>query len=125
MKQSISKIVGQANDTSGESVPLYRALRTLSCSACGAGIPEGDLFTRHALPEQELLLYARCRKCTPFTVPQSKRASSELLDALLTKPDNNESRPGKHRQQSLVEAVEKRLGAVLEHARRARLRREK
>jgi hypothetical protein len=125
MKQGISKIVGQANDASGESVPLYCALRPLSCSACGTDIPEGELFTRQALPEQELLLYAHCRKCTPFTLHHGRRARSELLDALLISPDNNEPQPAKREQPSLAETVEKRLGAALEHARRARLRREK
>jgi hypothetical protein len=125
MKQGISNIVGQAHDASGESVPLYCALRPLSCSACGTNIPEGELFTRHALPEQELLLYAHCRKCTPFNPQSDRHARSELLDALLASPDNNEDQPTKRQQRSITEAVEKRLGAALEQARRARSRRDK
>jgi hypothetical protein len=125
MKQGISKIVGQANDASGESVPLYCALRPSSCSACGTDIPEGEIFTRHALPEQELLLYAHCRKCTPFTLHRGRRARSELLDAILTSPEHNETQPVKGQQRTLAEAVEKRLGPALEQARRARSRREK
>lgn len=125
MKQGISKIVGQANDTSGESVPLYCALRPLSCSVCGTDIPEGELFTRHALLEQELLLYAHCRKCTPFTLHRGRNARSALLDALLGSPNNSETQPVKSQQRADAEAVEKRLGPALAHARRARARRAK
>jgi hypothetical protein len=125
MKQGISKIVGQASDAGGECFPLYCALRPLSCSACGTDISEGELFTRHALPEQELLLYAHCRKCTPFTPHSDRHARSELLDSLLASPDNNEDQPIKRQQRSIAEAVEKRLGPALEQARRARSRRDK
>lgn len=95
MKQCLSKIVGQANEASGKSVPLYCGLRPLSCSACGIDIDEGELFTPHALPEQELLLSAHCRKCTPFTLHSDRGARSEMLEALLASPDHHESPPGK------------------------------
>lgn len=49
MKASISEIVGKAEDTRGQEVSVYRALRPLLCARCVAEIKEGYLFTRRKL----------------------------------------------------------------------------
>ena len=71
--KGISVIVGKAEAADGSEAPVYRALRTLLCSSCGAAIGEGTLFTRRALADGGLRVAARCRECAPFTLREGMR----------------------------------------------------
>jgi hypothetical protein len=85
MVKGISVIVGEANAGDGSEVPVYRALRPLVCSSCGAAIGEGTLFTRRALADGGLRVAAQCMECAPFTWREGggkARSRSPLLESL-------------------------------------------
>ncbi len=108
-----SERAGEAVQAAARRVTVYRALRELTCSACGNIIREGELFTREAEPASGLPLVRLCRGCAPFTT------GGGLLDALLTPGGEEESRPTPAR----VDAREKvlaRLGPALAAGRRRR-----
>lgn len=117
MKKGISEIVGRTADKDGGSVPLYRALRKLLCSACGREIGEGTLFTRHQLLGQSIRLSPRCSECAPFIVEKGER--SVLLDYLLT-PESSKSEAtdsSQKDQEMWKKEVERRLGPALARSR--------
>jgi hypothetical protein len=108
-----SESAGEAMLDAGTRAALYRALRELSCSRCGALIREGELFTREAEPASGLPLVRICRCCAPFS------GRGGLLDALLAPGGGEESRP----TAAIGDAREKmmaRLGPALEAGRRRR-----
>lgn len=85
MEHGISEIFGEGLDRAGGAIPVYRALRELLCSGCGAIIPEESLFTRKTLPQLALRILPRCPKCTPFELPERGRGKrSKLLDSLMS-----------------------------------------
>lgn len=122
MKKGISEIVGEAFGAGDSRVTVYRALRQLICAACGGTIREGELFTRHALPGQELPVSSRCRGCAPFTSRGGARVRSALIESLLTPPvvegEAEAGRPA--RREEVVEAVMKRLGPALSRTRKGK-----
>lgn len=116
MGKGISVIVGSAEGGGGKEVPVYRALRTLLCSSCGATIGEGALFTRRALVGGGLRVAAQCRECAPF-VPRDDgekgRQRSPLLESLLA-PETGGEIVVEHRQsEQRAESLRKRLGPAL------------
>lgn len=101
---------------------VYRALRQLICAACGGTIREGELFTRRALPGQEVPVSSRCRGCAPFTSRGSEKAESDLIKSLLT-PTDGEPKPeagSSRRREEVIRAVMKRLGPALSRARKGK-----
>jgi hypothetical protein len=117
MGKGISVIVCQAESSDGQEVPIYRALRTLLCSSCGATIGEGALFTRRALSGGGLRVAAQCRECAPFIArddgEQARRQRSSLLESLLA-PEPESETEIEHRQfEHIAESVRKRLGPAL------------
>ena len=121
MKKGISVIVGQTSGARGESIPLYRAERSLLCSACGADIPAGEIFTRRALSGQALRLYAECRKCAPLCEDEEK--DSGMIQTLLSAEAQGVPAPtsnGDARRITIAQKVERRLGPALRYGRRKR-----
>jgi predicted RNA-binding Zn-ribbon protein involved in translation (DUF1610 family) len=114
--KGISRIVGEAVASGGARRPLYEALRRLLCSACGAAIPEGARFTRHAPPGGGEPVMPRCARCAPFEEAGAHR--SPLLDSLL-KPAGREARQDA-RDPSAAKAVAERLGPALARSRKPR-----
>lgn len=104
-ERGISEIYGEGTDASGAPTPIYRALRTLLCSACGTPIPSGTLFTRKSIPNFSLRILPRCRRCAPF----EERAAG-LIESLLSPPAEDERRAS--------DEVERRLGPALDRSRR-------
>src|ERR1044072_6223801 len=82
-----SERAGDAVLETGERAMLYRALRELSCSRCGGGIREGEVFTREPEPASGLPHVRLCGGCAPF-----KRGGG-LLDSLMAPADSEEPRP--------------------------------
>ncbi len=121
MKKGISSIVGQTTDAEGESIPLYRAERSLTCSACGADIPAGEIFTRRAPDGQRLRIYAQCRKCAPLS--QDEKKDSGMIQMLLSPEGQSAPAPSSNseaRQRTIAQEVERRLGPALRYSRRKR-----
>lgn len=120
MEKGISEIVGEALGAGDARVTVYRALRQLICAACGGTIREGELFTRRALPGQELPVSSRCQKCTPFnfrTIADGQHRSP-LLESLLTAPPEHEVSENQKLDTGVKrEAVERRLGPALRRCR--------
>ncbi|MBA3243087.1 MAG: hypothetical protein H0T60_17855 [Acidobacteria bacterium] len=116
MGKGISVIVGRAESGDGPVVPIYRALRTLLCSSCGATIGEGALFTRRALAGSGLRVAAQCRECTPFIARDdggAGRQRSPLLESLFAPEPESESEPEHRQVEHIAESVRKRLGPAL------------
>jgi len=115
MVKGISFIVGEATAGDGAGVPIYRALRLLLCSSCGAAIGEGTLFTRRALDGSGLRVAAQCRECAPFTwrdgVERGPR--SPLLESLLIPQAEGER--GRREPGRAAESVKERLGPALRY----------
>ena len=114
MVKGISVIEGRARREDGAEVIVYRALRELLCSACGAVIREGTHFTRRVSAASGLNLAAHCRKCVPFEPePEAdKGRRSKLMESFFSvqPPDNPEAvRP----DAGANEAMLKRLGPAL------------
>src|ERR1044072_5373736 len=108
-----SERAGDAVRETGEQAMLYRALRELSCSRCGGGIREGEVFTREAEPASVLPLVRLCGGCAPF------KKSGGLLDSLMAPADSEEPRPTPPSGNTL-EKVLSRLGPALAAGRRKR-----
>lgn len=136
-ERSISEIYGEGLDSGGRPTPVYRALRTLFCSACGTPMGAGSLFTRKSIPHFALRILPRCQRCAPFEVvaeqqeqeqeqqPPSQTPSqpdeprSSLLNSLLSPPDGPEEAP-EERRREVEEEVERRLGPALSRSRQKR-----
>ena len=84
MEKGISEIVGRADLDEGRSTDLYRALRTLLCSTCGAEIAEGTLFTRRKVKGIGVRIMPQCQQCEPFKLSVDKEKESSLLRSLLS-----------------------------------------
>jgi len=116
MGKGISVIVGRAEGGDGQEVPVYRALRTLLCSSCGATIGECTFFTRRALAASGLRVAAQCRECAPF-VPreggEEGRQRSPLLESLLAPETGSEIVVERRQSEQRAESVGKRLGPAL------------
>lgn len=115
----ISEIYGEALDATGRQTPVYRALRTLLCSACGTPIPAGGLFTRKSIPQFALRILPRCRRCAPFEVTAEGRPDeqrSSLISGLLSEPEGPEKGPAE-RPDRVEEEIERRLGPALSRSR--------
>lgn len=117
MKKSISEIVGTADKS---SVTVYRALRLLLCTRCGAGIKEGALFTRRTLPGYGLRILPQCQECAPFTLRGGARDRSTLIESLLATPTEKTFVKTRKCEQpeKTAAAVEQRLGPALRRTRR-------
>lgn len=146
MEHGVSEIYGEGRGPDGRATPVYRALRELLCSSCGAPIAEGSLFTRKSLPQFALRIMPRCRECAPFRVagdaggvlpavgdaggtpdgaggesPEGPGAGrSKLLENLLT-PEPEKKAPRKSEPaRDVNEEVARRLGPALSRSRRGR-----
>ena len=145
MEHGISEIYGEGRGPDGRATPVYRALRELLCSACGAPIAEGSLFTRKALPQFALRIMPRCRECAPFALagdtegvrpaigavgesdgtrgerPKGVGArKSKLLEGLLTPAPETATPQKPERPRDVSEEVARRLGPALSRSRRKR-----
>lgn len=121
MKASISEIVGHAENAKGREVSVYRALRPLLCTRCGAEIKESELFTRGELAG--IRISPCCRECVPFSLSTAKQLRSPLIEALLNSGSNvrqlkpHLSAPDK---KAIEKEVEHRLGPALAISRKRR-----
>jgi ribosomal protein L40E len=114
--KGISVIVGEAIAGDGSDVPVYRALRSLLCSSCGAAIGEGALFTRRANADNGLRVAAQCRECVPFTLRDEEsegRRRSPLLESLFT--PHAEGKRVRRESGPAAESVKERLGPALRY----------
>jgi predicted nucleic acid-binding Zn-ribbon protein len=132
MERAISEIVGRAVMDEGGSTQAYRALRSLLCATCGAGIAEGSLFTRRRVKGVGVRIMPQCRACSPFTLQADRKEKSALLRSLLAEqptdsagqakaPARNNSEntsQAQHEEKKKVdEAVRRRLGPALNRGR--------
>jgi hypothetical protein len=132
MRDAISEIVGQGKLSDGQSAQVYRALRRLLCSTCGAEIAEDALFTRRGLKGFDLNIMPRCRKCAPFAVlPEQKvqKEKSALLQALLRKEspdsperestsvDSSQGASAREDKRNIAEEIRRRLAPALKRGR--------
>jgi RNase P subunit RPR2 len=127
MDTGISEIVGQAELTSGGSVQVYRALRSLVCATCGSAINEGTLFTRRRVKGIGVSIMPQCSKCAPFSLRANRKEKSALLRSLLAEqPANPSSRPDisadagteqEAKEKRIDEEVRRRLGPALNRGR--------
>lgn len=146
MEHAVSEIYGAGRGPDGRATPVYRALRELLCSSCGAQIAEGSLFTRKALPQFALRIMPRCRECAPFALagdaegilpvggedgaasdgvggktPKDAGAKrSKLLESLLTPAPETEDAQKSGPSRDVAEEVARRLGPALSRSRRRR-----
>jgi hypothetical protein len=130
MDKGISEIVGGGKLASGGSAQVYRALRSLLCSTCGAEIAEGALFTRRTVKGIGVSIMPQCAKCAPFTLQSGKKEKSALLRSLLAEqPADSFSRKdvsseatstSQAKETSLDEQVRQRLGPALKRGRHKR-----
>ena len=131
MEKAISEIVGEGNLKSGRSTEVYRALRPLLCSMCGALVNVSALFTRRRVKGIGLRIMPQCQKCAPFTLKEDKKEKSALLESLLRReqPDasKNVSAPlarrstegsAKQDEKNIDEEVRRRLGPALKRGRK-------
>lgn len=123
MEQGISEIFGEGVGEGGRRLKVYRALRKLLCSACGASIASGTLFTRKEIEGVGLRVLPRCAACDPFELEADKpKSESELLRNLLA--PETETRDEIEKPRAIPRAdVESRLGPALSRARRNRNKR--
>ena len=132
-KQAISEVVGRALFADQNDGAAYRALRSIRCASCDRVIDEGELFTRHSVFEQGMLILPKCQECAPFTVRSGdEKARHPMLDPLLSpstgKSSVPESAPAKRTSSSeaqdqiekerVAEAVRRRLGPAMARSRR-------
>ena len=117
MAQGISEIFGEGVNAEGGGVRVYRALRRLMCSACGATIPENSLFTRKRLPSLGLRIMPRCRECAPFELRSSdaEPQRSQLIENLLA-PAGEKPQPDEKPSRKTNAEIESRLGPALSRA---------
>lgn len=130
MDKGISEIVGGGRLASGAQAQVYRALRSLLCSTCGAWIAEGALFTRRTVKGIGVSIMPQCAKCAPFALQSAKQEKSALLRSLLTEqPTDSSSRkdlspeaatPSQAEENNVSEAVRRRLGPALKRGRHKR-----
>jgi hypothetical protein len=129
MEHGVSEIYGEGLGPDGRAVPVYRALRGLLCSSCGAPIAEGSLFTRKSLPQFALRIMPRCRECAPFGMPGDAEGESpegagarrsKLLENLLTPEPEAKATRRSERPRDVNEEVARRLGPALSRSRRGR-----
>lgn len=117
MVKGISVIIGETDGgDDGAVVPVYRALRPLLCSSCGAAIDEGMLFTRRAIADGGLRVAAQCRECAPFIQNDGGgegRPRSSLLESLFTPQAGRER--GRREPGQAAESVKERLGPTLRY----------
>ena len=130
MRDAISEIVGRGKLGKGGSAQVYRALRRLLCSTCGAEIAEDALFTRRSVKGFGLNIMPQCRKCAPFTLQQDQKEKSALLQALLREESPDSSKPesapasfpqdiaAQEEKRNVAEEVRRRLGPALKRGRR-------
>jgi hypothetical protein len=128
MDNGISEIVGRACLQDGKSTRIYRALRSLVCSTCGAEIATGSHFTRRRVKGIGISIMPQCSKCEPFTLQPGKAQKSALLRSLLAEPqEDTQSRTdlapitdseAQVKEKSIAEEVRKRLGPALKRGRR-------
>lgn len=119
--KAVSEIVGRADG----GTEVYRALRSLLCATCGAGIVEGTLFTRRKVKGIGVRIMPQCRKCAPFTLGAGGKKESELLRSLLTEPPAASPKhpapesPSQTRtpEKNINEEVARRLGPALRRKR--------
>jgi hypothetical protein len=114
MAKGISVIEGRARREDGSEVVVYRALRQLLCSACGAPIRDGTLFTRRVSAGGGLQLAAQCRECVPFEPePEAvKGQRSKLLESFFSAEPAEQPRAVRPNTDA-NEAMLKRLGPAL------------
>lgn len=127
MDKGISEIVGRGELKSGESLQVYRALRSLLCSTCGTEIAENAHFTRRSVKGIGFSIMPQCRKCAPFTLQSSKHEKSALLRSLLTEQPANSARQTSSSppdtpteisaEKNIREEVNRRLGPALKRSR--------
>ena len=119
--KAVSEIVGRADG----GTEVYRALRSLLCATCGAGINEGMLFTRRKVKGIGVRIMPQCRKCAPFTLEGRGKKESDLLRSLLSEPPtaapksptpDNASQP-RAPEKNISEEVARRLGPALKRKR--------
>jgi hypothetical protein len=136
MERAISEIVGRAEMDEGGSTQAYRALRSLLCATCGAGIAEGSLFTRRRVKGIGVRIMPQCRECSPFTLQADRKEKSALLRSLLAeRPTDSARQAGKplardssinavenQEKKNVDEAVRRRLGPALKRGRFGRKR---
>lgn len=131
MEKGISEIIGRGETDGGKGVEVYRALRSLLCSTCGADIAEGSLFTRRKVKGIGLRIMPQCPECAPFTAQPDRKERSQLLRALLAQAtaDSRETSArvsdksgerGREDEKDLKEEVRRRLGPALERGRKGR-----
>jgi RNase P subunit RPR2 len=132
MRDAISEIVGQGQLSNGKSAQVYRALRRLLCSACGAEIAEDSLFTRRSVKGFGLNIMPQCRKCAPFALlvdKKEKKVKSELLQSLLREQppnsaererpsDGSRAESAPEDKKNIAEEVRRRLAPALKRGRR-------
>jgi hypothetical protein len=146
MDHGISEIYGEGRGPDGRATSVFRALRELLCSACGAPIAEGSLFTRKSLPQFALRIMPRCRECAPFRMsgdaaevipaggdvgpsdsvegelPEGAGAKkrSKLIEGLLTPAPETDTPQQPKRSRNIADKVASRLGPALSRSRRGR-----
>ncbi|HEX8499523.1 MAG TPA: hypothetical protein VF659_02945 [Pyrinomonadaceae bacterium] len=108
--QPHSERAGDAALESGGRTTLYRALRELTCSRCGAVIREGELFTRGAATAAGLPLIRSCRGCAPF------EPAGGLLEALFAAGSGREPADAADAREKVLS----RLGPALAAGRKRR-----
>lgn len=117
--KAVSEIVGRAELAGGGSAQVYRALRPLLCSTCGAEIGEGTLFTRRKVKGIGVRIMPQCRKCAPFAPAEGGgKKQSDLLRSLLAAPEKTPQPPAA--EKNLKEEVASRLGPALRRGRKGR-----
>ncbi|HEV7373721.1 MAG TPA: hypothetical protein VGN95_03320 [Pyrinomonadaceae bacterium] len=132
MERAISEIVGRADMDEGGNAQVYRALRSLLCATCGAGIAEGSLFTRRRVKGIGVRIMPQCRECSPFTLQADRKERSALLRSLLAEQptdsarqtgaaarnsSENASQAQSEEKKNVDEAVRRRLGPALRRGR--------
>ncbi len=118
MSQGISEIFGEATGEDGEDVAIYRALRALLCSRCGAPIPLGSLFTRKSVPGIGPRILPRCIKCAPFELKKERKAEESKMIENLLSTETDEHKKENAPRRDINKEVTSRLGPALSRSRR-------
>ena len=120
--KAVSEIVGRGELEGGGVTAVYRALRSLLCATCGAGIIDGTLFTRRKVKGIGVSIMPQCRKCAPFVMEAGGKKPSELIRTLLAAPPERDAPEGPSAAplKNLDEEVARRLGPALRRGRRGR-----
>jgi hypothetical protein len=131
MRDAISEIVGQGKFGDGKSAQVYRPLRPLLCSTCGAEIAEDTLFTRRGVKGFGMNIMPQCHKCAPFALldKKEKKEKSALLQALLREQspgsaereraseDSSQEASAQEDKKRIAEEVRQRLAPALKRGR--------